>query len=183
MNPAPVGTAITFTATVQTTLGTTVATGLVTFYSGNMQIGQQALNGSGVATLQVTTLPANYSLISARYLGDGNYLPATASGFYQTLTRVTTQITLTPSASSISVGTLETVTANLTSTVPGTPPSGNVVFFIDNVSQGSTALVGGSASIGTSSLTAGSHTFGVQYGGDTNYVGGAAVPITVTVTP
>ena len=183
MNPAPVGTAITFTATVQTTLGTTVATGLVTFYSGNMQIGQQALNGSGVATLQVTTLPADYSLISARYLGDGNYLPATASGFYQTLTRVTTQITLTPSASSISVGTLETVTANLTSTVPGTPPSGNVVFFIDNVSQGSTALVGGSASIGTSSLTAGSHTFGVQYGGDTNYVGGAAVPITVTVTP
>ena len=53
---AAYGASVTLTATVASTSGTPAGT--VTFYSGSTSLGTGTLNGSGVATLNTTSLPS-----------------------------------------------------------------------------------------------------------------------------
>ncbi|MGC1783072.1 MAG: choice-of-anchor Q domain-containing protein [Acidobacteriaceae bacterium] len=66
------GTSVTLTATA-TSATTGTPTGTVTFTSGSTQLGTATLNGQGVATLAVTTLPVGTNAIAASYAGDTNF--------------------------------------------------------------------------------------------------------------
>jgi hypothetical protein len=78
-NPANYGAAVTFTATVVTS-GTQPVTGSVTFYSGSTALGSAVtLNGSGVATLTISTLAVGTDSITAVYSGDVNNSGSTST--------------------------------------------------------------------------------------------------------
>ena len=72
-----VGQPVTFTATVSSTAGT--PTGTVTFMNGTTALGSPVtLNSSGVATLQLSTLPSGLNVVTASYSGDNNYAVSTS---------------------------------------------------------------------------------------------------------
>jgi Bacterial Ig-like domain (group 3)/Bacterial Ig domain len=95
----------------------------------------------------------------------------------------TTAITLTGSASAISVGQSDTFTANVTPTPAGTL-TGTVTFY-DNSTQIGTAIpdTTGNATFTTSALPVGpSDSITAGYSGDTTYAGSTSLPYVVTVT-
>jgi hypothetical protein len=65
------GVSVPLTATVASTAG--VPAGSVTFYSGSTSLGVGTLNGSGVATLSTTALPAGTDVTTATYVAAGNF--------------------------------------------------------------------------------------------------------------
>jgi hypothetical protein len=74
-NPSVFGHAVTFTATVTSTIGT--PTGSVDFYDDEILLGNGLLNSSGEATFTTSTLPVGTHVITATYTGDGNYAVST----------------------------------------------------------------------------------------------------------
>ena len=74
---AAVGASVTLTATVASTAG--VPAGSVTFFSGTTSLGVGTLNGSGVATLATTALPAGTDTATATYTAAGNFATSTSS--------------------------------------------------------------------------------------------------------
>lgn len=75
-NPAAIGQAVTFTASVSTVSGT--PTGVVTLRDGNTSIGGGTLAG-GVVTVTTAALAAGRHAITATYEGDTVFAPSTAS--------------------------------------------------------------------------------------------------------
>ncbi len=84
-NPAKFGQAVIFTATVTAQPGFDkgTPTGTVKFFNGTTSIGSSALNGSGVATLTILTLPGGTDSITATYSGDTNFVSSTSSPLQQ----------------------------------------------------------------------------------------------------
>jgi hypothetical protein len=85
------GASVTLTATVASTAG--MPGGTVTFLSGSTPIGMGTLNGSGVATLSTTSLPAGSDAVVASYAASGNFAASasqativTVKGASQTIT-------------------------------------------------------------------------------------------------
>jgi hypothetical protein len=64
------GKAVTFTATVKPATGKLIPTGTVRFQDQSGTFGTATLNGSGVASLAVTTLPVGTHSVEATYEGD-----------------------------------------------------------------------------------------------------------------
>ena len=81
---AAVGASVTLTATVTSTAG--MPAGSVTFYNGSTSLGVGTLNGSGVATLSTTTLPAGTDTATATYAAAGNFAGSTSSAATLTIT-------------------------------------------------------------------------------------------------
>lgn len=79
-NPSNFGQAVTFTASVTEQKGffKGTAAGTVSFNDGTTNIGNSNLNGSGVATLTLSTLKVGTHSITATYNGDANSLPSTS---------------------------------------------------------------------------------------------------------
>jgi Bacterial Ig-like domain (group 3)/MBG domain (YGX type) len=75
---AAFGASVTLTATVTSTAGTPA--GSVTFYNGSTSLGVGTLNGSGVATLSTTALPAGTDTAIATYAAAGNLAGSSSSG-------------------------------------------------------------------------------------------------------
>src|ERR1700733_6641221 len=76
-NPANVGQAVTFTASVTPQSSGTV-TGNVVFYSGGTELGEVPLSG-GTASLTTTTLAGGTHSITATYAGTADYASSTSS--------------------------------------------------------------------------------------------------------
>ena len=73
-NPSVSGQPIIFTATVKAVApGSGVPTGTVTFYDGSTSLGTAQLYGSGHATISISTLVVGSHMITASYVGDGNF--------------------------------------------------------------------------------------------------------------
>lgn len=70
--------AVTLTAALQVTSGTTAPTGSVTFTSGTTVLGTATVSG-GVASLSVSNLPSGSNAISASYSGDTVTAPAVSN--------------------------------------------------------------------------------------------------------
>jgi hypothetical protein len=77
-NPLAVGQTLTLTATVQGT-GSTAPAGTVSFMSGSTLLGTAALNSSGIATLNITTLAVGTYSMTAQYAGNGSFLASTSA--------------------------------------------------------------------------------------------------------
>jgi len=133
------GASVTLTATVLA--GTTpVTSGTVTFYDGSASIGAGTVNASGVATLNLTTLPVGVNSITANYGATTNDAASTSSASTVTVTADSTTTSLTAPASS-TCGASVTLTATV---LAGATP----------VTAGTVTFCNGSASIGTGTLNA-----------------------------
>ena len=73
LNPSPLGTVVTFTATISNGL-----TGTVTFYNGGATIGTGSISGT-TATFTTSILPAGSDSITASWPGNGSFGPVTSS--------------------------------------------------------------------------------------------------------
>jgi large repetitive protein len=170
-NPAVVGAAVTFTATVTPTS----ATGNVQFLDGTTVLGTVAL-ASGVASFTTSSLSPGSHSITASYAGDANDTSATSAVLAQTVQAAST-VTVISSANPAVVGAAVTFTA----TVAPSSATGNVKFLDGTTVLGTVALASGVASFSTSSLTQGSHSITASYAGDANDTSATSTVLTQTV--
>ncbi len=186
LNPSLVTQNVTFTATVTSTSGFAgPPTGTVTFKDGVNPItcsnaGGQALNGSGVATCQIATLPAGSHSITAVYPGDTNFTTSTGTltGDPQVVNKSDTVTVLATSANPVAPTVQVTYTATVSSSTSVTGPPTGTVTFKDGVTTivceaGSQALTAGVATCKfTYPDTVGSpHDITAVYGGDGTFNG------------
>lgn len=105
-NPVSQGDTVALTATVEASMPSrSVPTGAVTFYDSGKEIGNVTLDGTGVATFSTNALAVGSNAITASYVGDSNFNPATqASAVTVTVNTLPPAFTLTASNSDVTVG-------------------------------------------------------------------------------
>jgi Bacterial Ig-like domain (group 3)/FG-GAP-like repeat len=139
---------------------TTTNNELVKFYSGTTLLGSGKLS-NGVATITTTALPIGADSLTAVYGGDSNYNPSTSNAVTATVSNVLISSSPNPST--------YTQTVTFTGTV-ATGKTGTIIFFDGSTNIGSSVISGTTATITTSSLTAGSHNITAQYNSNTSPV-------------
>ena len=89
-NPAVVGQAVTFTATVSVNpLGTDTPTGMVVFKDGTHVLGMGTLNSVGQATFSTASLAIGTHAIRAVYGGNASFIASTSIAYVQTVNALT----------------------------------------------------------------------------------------------
>ena len=112
-SPAQFGQSVTMTATVSSTSGTTVPTGVVTFLDGATVLGSGTLDGAGRAVLPTSGLATGTHAITVRYSGDPSDAASVGSN----------SLTVTPNAT-LSFGNLAfTYTGSAQTTTVTTSPA------------------------------------------------------------
>jgi hypothetical protein len=178
LNPAALGSPVTFTASVTGAGGT--PTGSVTFMDGAAVIGTGSLNGSGQAALTTALLGAGSHAISATYIGDANFIGSTSPALTQNITQGASTTALSSSVNPSALGSPVTFTAAVTES--GATPTGSVTFKDGATTIGTGTLNGsGQATFVTSALALGSHSISAVYGGDANFVGSTSTVVTQVV--
>jgi len=188
LNPSLVSQNVTFTATVASSTSVPgPPTGTVTFKDGINTItcsnaGGQTLNGSGVATCQISTLIAGSHTISAVYNGDTNFTTSTGNltafggqnGNPQVVNKSNTMTVLGSSANPSTPTQTVTYTATVSSATAVTGPPTGTVTFKDGVNTITCSNAGGltlSSGVATCQFTypnpTGSpHSISAVYNGD-----------------
>jgi MYXO-CTERM domain-containing protein len=171
-NPSLIGSNVTFTATVTATAPSTgTPSGTVTFKDGATTLGTGTLSASGIATFATTTLAVGAHPITAEYGGGGNHNGSTSAPLTQNVNAAAAMIALTATPSPSTFGGSVTLTATLTG-ANGTP-TGTIAFTDGTTALGMGTLdASGVATFSTATLTAGMHTLGAAYSGDTIYATG-----------
>ena len=170
LNPAALGQAVTFTASVQGNFSP--GAGAVLFLDGATKIGTATLDNTGHATLTTSSLTVGTHPIRVAFPGSANYLSTTSAILNQVIllpsaavpSVVTLSTTVNPSAPGQSVTFTATVTLTASFTVF---PVGNVTF-LDGSTVLGTGLVSaltGQATFTTSTLAVGSHPITASYPG------------------
>ncbi len=177
-NPSISGSSVTFTAKIAG-VGATIPTGSVIFSDGSTTLGTEMLDATGAAAFQTTSLAVGSHTISVSYTGDRNYSAASAN-LIQTVQIANTQVTLTASANPTTYHTVLDLAASISSN--GSAAMGTVTFTDGGVSIGSAVLNGsGVATLATSTLSPGEHTFIANYAGDGTAGASVSTPLVVTV--
>jgi hypothetical protein len=167
LNPSTYGQAVSFTATVTSSLGAPANGELVTFRMGSTVLGTATLTG-GAATFTTSTLGAGIRNVKAIYNGDSSLSPSTSPAVSETIRKATTTTAITSSQNPSAVGQSVTFTVTVAGQYGGTP-TGTITFTDNGVSVGTAPLSGGTATLTTSSLSHGKHTIKGSYGGDSNF--------------
>ncbi len=179
-NPSTVGQSVTFTATVASG-SNPVTAGTVQFSDGATDLGAPVtVSADGTATLTTSALTAGTHTINADYSGTLT-LGESADDITQVVNLVTSTTVLTSSPNPSLVGDSVTFTATVTS--GGAPVTAGSVQFTDgstNLGTPVTVAVGGTATLTTSALTAGSHRIHANYSG-TATVGESSDDVTQVV--
>jgi trimeric autotransporter adhesin len=181
-NPSSYGQMVTFTANV-TSGGSPVTSGTVQFFDGTSIITGVNLNSAGQAVLNYAGLPAGTDSITAKYLGDGNYLSSTSAPMNQVVSGLSTMTGLTTSPNPSTYGQMVTFTATVTS--GGKPVTyGTVQFFNDGVIiTGVDLNSSGVAVLNYSLLPGGTDTITAKYLGYADYLGSMSMPMNQLVNP
>jgi predicted thioesterase len=158
-NPSTFGQSVTITETLPT-VGGVAPTGTVTFYNNGAQIGTGTVT-NGVATLNISTLPAGSDLITATYSGDGNYATVNSGPVTQVVNNTNGTSNLTANPNPGTFGVPVTLTEKITP-INGLCPNGPATFLNGGVAIGTGAisLTGGQcvATLTTSTLPVGTNT-------------------------
>ncbi len=163
-NPVVVGQTVTLTATVTGSAAT--PTGTVTFADGSTPLGTVSLV-NGRATLTTSSLGAGSHTLSATYSGDSAYAPSSGS-VNERVRRIGTATSLRSSPDPSFVG--QAVTFSATVRAFGSAAvTGTVTFSDGGTTLGSAPVVGGVATLTTSSLSRGFHLIVATYSGDGTY--------------
>ncbi|MBV9494722.1 MAG: Ig-like domain repeat protein [Acidobacteria bacterium] len=192
-NPSSLGQSVTFTATVQPPAGfsgSTLPSGLVTFFDGPTQLGTGTVT-NGVATFTTSALTIGSHTIGASYGGDSNFNSHSTS-MTQLVDKAGPTVTIQSSVNPSNPGQSVTFTATV---VNGSSPTGTVSFRDGGLTIAIVPLgPNGVATFTTSSLAAGTHSINARYSGDNNnynatseaidqVVGAAALtPTTTTIS-
>ncbi len=181
------GQSVSFTATVTPTGGSVSPTGTVTYDDDETTpIGSTPLSAAGgtaTTTLVTSSLTAGDHEVTAAYAGDASSSASSSSTPLRLdVAEAPTTVTVASSANPAPAGGEVTLTATISSAVPG--ETGSVQFADDGSTIGSGAVSGGQATIQTSFLTPGSHPITAVYDGDDDFVGTSSVnTVDETVTP
>jgi large repetitive protein len=166
-NPSPPGQPVTLTATVTCPNG--APSGTVTFFDNGSPIASLPLNSKAVppiAAFTTSTLAPGSHSITTTYSDGGGCPAATSNTLTQVVGAAVYTVLLTSSQSPSTPG--QPVTFTAAPSCPGFTPTGIVTFTIDGVMGSPAKLIGGVASLTTSSLTPGSHSVSAAYSGDGN---------------
>jgi hypothetical protein len=164
VNPSTFGQSVTITATVTSSGGSP---------SGNMSIKNNGVTfGSatvtnGKATFTTTTLPVGSNSITVLYDGNADFNYSTSPAVVQKVIAASTATTVSSSLNPSTFGESVTLTATVTSS--GGTPTGNVSFKKNGATFGSVALVGGKATITTTTLAVGADSITALYDGNTDF--------------
>ena len=176
-NPAAQGANVVLTATTTAASGT--ATGTVTFYDGSTSLGTGTLNGSGVATLTVSTLAGGNHSLTASYAGAATFGASTSTAVALVINQTTTTV-VTASPNPAAQGASVVLSATTTAT-PGTP-SGSITFYDGATSLGTGTLNGfGTATLSVSSLTVGNHTITASYTATSGFLASTSAAVTLVI--
>ena len=179
LNQSTYGQSVTYTAVVSSNGGT--PTGAVTFYDGTTSLGSGLLDGSGQATLAITTLLVGTHSITVAYGGDANFGSSTSAPLSQVVAKATTSTSLTSSPNPSTLGQSVSLNATVMGQYGGFV-SGTVTFKDGNKTLlGTVTLSNGTAMLSYSGLGLGSHNITATYGGDTNDTGSTSPPVTQNV--
>jgi large repetitive protein len=171
---APVGSLVTFTSTVSSTIGP-MPTGTVTFMAGTTSLGSVTLGSNGAAVLPLSTLaPGTYSIVAVYNNGsDVDDATSSSAPLTEIIQKISTATTLSPSLNPISAGAVLTLssTVSATGSATGAGALTGTVTFSEGATVYGVATVNGSgnASLPISTLPAGSHSIIATYSGNTNY--------------
>lgn len=189
-NPSVFGQSITLTATVTratpcspTPCSGLPASGTVTFKEGATILGMGILNGSGQATLMISTLPVAADALTAVYSGDDNY-NASAGSLTQTVNKATTLVGVQSLLNPSQIGDGVTFKATVLVLAPGSgSPTGNVTFLDGDAELGTVALDAstGQATFSSSTLFLGDHQIKAVYSGDSSFKTSTSSPSPQTV--
>jgi sugar lactone lactonase YvrE len=167
-----VGESFALTANVTSADGAT-PTGTVSFTDNGSPLGSAALDGSGAATITVSSLSPGTHSIVAHYGGDTNNAASDASPLTETVAQIGTVTALAPDANPLSAGATLHLTASVSLAAGATadgPLGGTITFSDGGVTIGTANLdSSGNATLAISTLSVGSHTLLASYGGATNY--------------
>jgi len=182
-NPLSAGATLHLTATVALAPGATAdgaLTGVVTFTDAGVAIGTANIDGSGHATLAVSTLPVGGHTLAASYAGSTNYAASNSTPFTQQVQKTATTVSVTSSVSSILAGASVSFTATVTSSTG--IPTGTATLYDGTTALQTQTLNGqGMASFSLSTLASGSHSISIGYSGDANYSASTSSISTETV--
>ena len=170
-NPSPVGSPVTFTAT----LSPVWATGWVTFKDGSTSLGVPAV-AYGTASLAVSTLAQGSHSIQVVYGGDGGVNGASSNILTQTVGTIPTTISLAANPASIAYG----QAVQFTATISPSAAAGTIQFLDGGSVIGSVSAIG-TGTFATSALSAGTHTITAAYLGDATHSGSTSAAQVVTV--
>lgn len=188
--------------------GNGVPTGTVSFFDNASPMSGSpyalASDGSTTTPFGLFNVPAGSTSITSTYSSDASFTGSSSAPLDFTITLAQTNVSVTPSSTSISSGQPVTLTANLTlgtAIIPsfGNAPTGTVAFFSGTTSLGNAAVSGtngsgniqsgtftpatGTASLTTNSLPTGQDSITAVYNGDFNYAVSPASPgVVVTVS-
>ncbi len=173
---------VTFTATVSAVSPSVAVPGVgtVTFSIDGVNQTPIALSSAGKAALVVSNLTGGSHSIIATYNAGANFNGSVSTpAFIETVLKGSV-ITVSQPASLV-YGQTATFTATVSAALAGSgTPTGSVSFVIDGVTKPAVAInSSGVATVTVSGLTAGSHTVGANYLGDSNF---APISTTTTVT-
>lgn len=170
LNPAPLGQAVTFTASVQGNFAT--GAGQVIFLDGNTTIGMGTLDMTGHAFLTTSTLTVGTHPIRVAFPGSANFLSTTSATLNQVIlppsTPVPSMVTMASNVNPSAPGQSVTFTATVTLNAGYTPFPVGTVMFLDGSTVIGTGLVNaltGQATFSTPSLAIGSHPITASYPG------------------
>ena len=152
------------------------ATGTVQFLDGATVIGTSALSG-GTASLTAASLAVGTHSITAVYSGNAGDGGSTSAPVTVTVSKAGAILALASSLNPSAAGQTVTFSATL---APATA-TGSVQFLDGATVIGTSSLNGGTASLSTAALAAGSHSITAVYGGDANYNGATSSALAQTV--
>jgi hypothetical protein len=147
--------------------GTVPNGGKVYFKVDGVIIDSATINGSGVATVSNAAMTAGTHAVVGYYGGTDSYDTSTSNIVSQVVNQTTPEIMVKSSLNPSTFGQNITFTIHVDNS--NHTPTGSVTFFDGSTSLGSVALIGDSAQLTISSLSAGSHIMKMVYGGDTNF--------------
>ncbi|MBV9493127.1 MAG: M36 family metallopeptidase, partial [Acidobacteria bacterium] len=176
-NPSPLGSSVTFTATVSSSAGAPTS-GTVTFLDGGTPIGTGTVS-AGVATYTTSSLSAGLHTMSARFEGITGFLPSTSTSLIENIGKIATGTNLVASSLNPTFSRPVTLTATVTAT-SGTP-TGSVTFYDGATVLGTISLSSGSAALNISTLTVGVHNITASYVGNASYATSVTAAVTVVV--
>lgn len=165
LNPATIGSQITFTATLTGQYGGS-PTGTITFFENGTPIGSAVTVSARKASTVTTFSAAATYAITAVYSGDSNFSGATSSPLSEKVKLYTSKTTVASSGSPSLAGVPVTFTATVTAS-PNTVPNGEqVTFYNGSTSLGTGTTLNGVATLTTSALPRGGHAITATYAGD-----------------
>jgi hypothetical protein len=183
-NTVVFGQVVTLTAIVRPNLpGSGVPSGRVIFTDfGNVVANVTLLNGQATASAGPLAM-GNHS-IKASYSGNLNFIASSSMAYGLTVVKGSTATVLQAAPNPSGFGNPVTLTAVVRAVAPASGvPTGMVAFNDGTTFLGARALdARGQATFSTASLSVGSHTISVFYGGDSHFVKSTSAPYGQKVT-